>query len=89
MKTFTLEMPFANAPAIVLNEHEVHLVKAMRTGDLTKEQQQKLFEVIVCKICRLLGPSHAENPHDSARNEGMRLVGIYLNHIALTPYDQL
>lgn len=90
MKTFLIAPPEAKAPNLSLTEQEVHLIKALKKGDLAKEYQSMLFDLIVLKLCRLEGPSFAgEETHKAARNEGMRLVGIYLKHIANTPYDQL
>lgn len=89
MKIAQIATPFANAPDLVLTEIEIQLIKDLRNGELNKERQQMFFQMLVFKICRLQGPSHANNPHDSARNEGQRLVGIYLNDIANKPFDEL
>ena len=89
MKTYDIVAPEAKAPGITLSEMEIHLIKTLYKGELTAEQQQALYHLLVRKICRLTGPSFCADPGTMARNEGIRLVGIYLEHIVHTPYDKL
>lgn len=90
MKTFTISPPEAKSPTLVLTELEVDLIKGLHEGRLNKDQQISAFNLIVAKLCRIEGHSFAgENTHTTARNEGMRLIGIYMKYIVNTPYDKL
>lgn len=88
-KKAELEANPRNPMYLALDEIDISYIKALIKGAATPEQQRAVFNCIVTKICKIGAISFNSDPLVMAFNEGQRMVGSHLLHIAAQPYDKL
>ena len=72
-------------PIYVWSKEEAEIVKAAWAD----EHGRRALELIIGRVCNLMGQSFETDPHATAFNEGRRYVGIALKNAINTPMNKL